>query len=140
MEFINSRWGRDFAISECLPTMVETAFGPHLPLTTAKSTEAERVYELTALSKSTIVRSMSNETTYSLTKSTMQSLYENIQVSMHLHQQPRECDHAEVLNPLKVKTKGRPKIGGKRCKSRSEKQQPKRKKTLVLTIAKKSQW
>ena len=129
MELINSRWRRDFTITGCLPTVVEAAFGPQLTLTPIRSTEAERVSELTALAKSIIVRSMSNETTYNLTKSTMQALYENIKVSMHLHQQSGECDHAEVLNPLKVKTKGRPKIGGNRCKSRSEKQQPNRKKS-----------
>ena len=88
----------------------------------------DRAAELAALSKTLILRSIGREATFKMVKTTLESMLVTIARSDDLCGQ--DHDPMDVRNPLRVRTKGRPKTGQKRCKSRADIIQLKKKRTV----------
>ena len=87
----------------------------------------ERIAELLSVSKNLISRCIYDDTNYDLVHSNLLSLQKFVHATTHEQQRDTE-KHAvvSVLNPLKVKTKGRPKQKRTREKSIAEQQRQKK--------------
>ena len=118
VNMFNQRWHRDFSSTRRQETLVNYVMQAPTPSPTV--TEDDRAGELAALSKTLILRSLGRETTFNMVKSALESLIVTIARSEELIQTSQDNDPIDVRNPLRVKTKGRPKTGQKRYKSRVE--------------------
>lgn len=131
LEMFNPRWKRDYVSDSHCSVTVGLAFGSSIfapvPDTGSSPSEDQRIHELSSISKSLILQSVSEESTFNMIRSTLLSLSETVLNSRSLRQRRPEDDDMPIRNPLKVRTKGRPKTGTKRYVSLAEKQQSKRK-------------
>jgi hypothetical protein len=130
LEMINPRWKREFISTSQRSVAVDLVFGPSIASTSNigfASSEEQRIAELSSISKSLILRSVSEESTYNMVHSTLQSLSDTVLKSQRLTQ--NEGDDIPIRNPSKVRTKGRPKTGAKRYVSQADKQRSKRKRS-----------
>ena len=122
----NKRWCRDFeanterTVSAAIQMAIE---GGSAADSSSKEnpTLQDRWSELSAIAKDLIMRSYSNECTFSMVKQGSLNLSEGLDVSARLRQYPGDQSEGRIRNPLAVQSKGRPKTGGKRTKSQIEK-------------------
>jgi len=91
--------------------------------------EDERISELASISKQVILRSVGDADLYKMIRAAYLSHLETVNASQNLRQTSHNEKELEIRNPLKARTKGRPKTGGKRYISIAERQQSKRKKS-----------
>ena len=80
-----------------------------------------------------IARCVFNDSTYELVKTNFASIQDRIHLKADVEQKESENKASErINNPLKVKTKGRPKQKSGRIKSIAELQRQKRKKPIQV--------
>jgi hypothetical protein len=92
-------------------------------------TEMQKSGELWAIAKGLISKAIGNESMYKLVKQGLEALSATVEHCCNGESKLSEkTDETAVQNPLRVKTKGRTKIGGKRYKSRMEAQSKKARK------------
>jgi hypothetical protein len=93
--------------------------------------EDARLSQLTALAKEVFLRSVNDQACFEMVHSAMLNQANTVKRAQHLLQgnaeKARDACAAEIRNPLKVRTKGRPKTGAKRILSQAEKQRSKKK-------------
>ena len=130
IEMFNQRWMSEYVELSLHSIMVDRSFASNLSSTNKKSEQSEdhRIAELSAISKNLILRSVSQESTYTMVRSTLLSMIETVKESQNIRQSHEDEDDLQIRNPLKVRTKGRPKTGEKRYVSVAEQQRSKRKK------------
>lgn len=121
----NQRWNREFASTNRQATGINYCLSRSIENATA--TEDDRASELSVISKTLILRSIYRLTTFEMVKSTLESLLATVSRTENLLQTTPNEDDLVIRNPLRVKTKGRPKTGNKRYISQAEKSQSKRK-------------
>ena len=125
--WFNPRWMSGFSLhSQC---HIKINSGLHLETRRNENnsqTEDERLSELTALSKDLILRSVSDDQIYEMVWSSLKSIYSTVSKSQHLVQSSQEINLPTIHNPIKVRTKGRPKTGTKRCQSIADQQRMKK--------------
>jgi hypothetical protein len=123
---ISSFWRTDIAQGDISSAQVTAAFGTKHRgsewTSTASDTEKARVSELTSLCKTLAMRCLSNRQLFEMVKSTLSALLDTINKLYEITQNDDD-DKLIVRNPVKVKTKDGPKVGGKRYKSHSETKQ-----------------
>jgi hypothetical protein len=123
----NHRWRREFGSINRQAVNINCALTIPKDSPGGTNSEDDRASVLASLSKTLILRSIDRETTFNMVKSTLESLLLTVSKSEELLQATQTENHIDVRNPLKVRTKGRPKTGCKRYKSQAEKTQKKRK-------------
>jgi len=135
IELFNKRWRRDYIGESRQSVSIDLAFGPDIAQTNrptqdgiVRSKEDERIGELSAMSKALILRCASSESKFSMLRSMLMAASEAVAKALDLSQTCHE-DDLLVRNPLKVRTKGRPKTGNRRYSSQAEKQRSKRKRS-----------
>ena len=96
----------------------------------SSETEESRFSDLTSLCKAIIMRSVANRSFFDMVRSTLSALFGTINKSFEIIQNDDD-DALIIRNPIKVKTKGKPKIGCRRNKSQAEKQRNHFKKRMV---------
>jgi len=132
IELFSKRWTRDYIGQSRQGISVDLAFGPGIAQPSRSqgggtmSTEDERIGELSAMSKSLILRCASSEIQFNMLKSMLMAAGEAVDKSLNVSQSRQE-DDLPIRNPLKVRSKGRPKTGNKRYTSQADKQRSKRK-------------
>jgi ribosomal protein L32 len=72
------------------------------------------------------LRSVSDDQIYEMVRSSLKSIHSTVSKSQHLVQSSQETNLPTIRNPIKVRTKGRPKTGTKRCQSIADQQRMKK--------------
>jgi hypothetical protein len=132
IELFNPRWRRDFQDVSRPSVIADIAFASGLPQSNDRnsvSSEEQRISELSAITKSLILSSVSEKTTYDMVVSAIKSLQDTVARCKNLRQTHPDEDDIPVRNPIQARTKGRPKTGRKRYVSQAELQRSKRKKS-----------
>jgi zinc finger SWIM domain-containing protein 3 len=135
-EWFHPMWRRDSYTPELpLPAMASFNFQPSSTprLGSVQAVEDERLSRLNAVAKDLFLRSIGSDEYFSIVEMTLANLLSTVKKSQSLEQgraeeaadadvpQVRTCVGVpELRNPLKVRTKGRPKTGGKRFQSLAE--------------------
>jgi hypothetical protein len=92
--------------------------------------EDERLSRLNAVAKDLFLRSIGSDEYYSIVEMTLENLLSTVKQRQSLVQgraeEAADADVPQVRNPLKVRTKGRPKTGSKRIQSLAETQRSKK--------------
>jgi hypothetical protein len=125
----NQRWLRDYMETSRASVLANVAFsfrGQKSNLPDSMTSEDQRISELSAVCKSLTLLSISEQSTYDMVLASVKSLQETVIRYRSLRQSGPDEDDAPIRNPLQVRTKGRPKTGGKRYRSQAEKQRSKR--------------
>jgi hypothetical protein len=133
----NPRWKKGYSSAMRASAVVDMAFGANVASIneTARTssdvplTEDQRIAELAAMSKQVILRSVGASDVYKMIRAAYVSLLETVKSTENTRQKTPNETGVHIRNPLKVRTKGRPKTGGKRYISVAEKQQSKQKKS-----------
>jgi hypothetical protein len=72
------------------------------------------------------LRSVSDDQIYEMVRSSLKSIHSTVSKSQHLVQSSQETNLPTIRSPIKVRTKGRPKTGTKRCQSIADQQRMKK--------------
>ena len=136
-ELFNPRWQKNYCSGIRPATVADVTFGSTVQRLNVSVTrtsdiphsEDERISELASISKQVILRSVGDADLYKMIRAAYLSHLETVNASQNLRQTSHNEKELEIRNPLKARTKGRPKTGGKRYISIAERQQSKRKKS-----------
>lgn len=141
LELFNPRWRRDFTSVSHLSNVVNASFGAIVCQVRADlemgsdvpDCEDLRISELSAIAKDLVLQSANDIQLYQMVRSTFLSLSETVKAQKSIRQQTCDEEVADVRNPLRVQSRGRPKTGGKRNRSLAEKIRTKGKRKVQVT-------
>lgn len=134
VEWFHPMWKRDFSTRTLpVPTTANVNLKPSLGqrIGSVQAVEDVRLSRLNTLAKELFLRSIGSDEYFSTVEVTLANLLSTVKQSQSLVQGQAEevadADVPQVRNPLKVRTKGRPKTGSKRLQSMAETQRSKKK-------------
>jgi hypothetical protein len=141
LELFNSRWRRDYISSTQLSNIANAAFGTiggtapsNLDASSRiPDSEDQRVSELTAIAKDLVLHLTDDSQIYDMVRGSLLSSAKTLKAQKSMAQLSFSDDDIVVRNPLRIRSRGRPKIGCKRFKSTAEKLQRHGKKTSKRT-------
>lgn len=130
IQMFNSRWRKDYASKNRHHLAVQIAMGStQSPAERIPGDSVDfRIDDLSAAAKSIISKAAPSESTYNLVKSSLVVLDEMVSTAITSASHDNDEDDIQIRNPIKARTKGRPKTGAKRYKSQAELQRRKHKK------------
>ena len=136
VELLNPRWRKDYIDSSAVGIATDIAFfgmasASDIVLENNIGSNAQRASELSAIAKSIVVQSTYDETVFNMVKASFINISEVVRKTLEAKQTQTEDGTVNIRNFLKVRTKGRPKIGTKRYKSCIEQSKKSRKKQKV---------